>query len=124
MAPTCYQFLNATRGTPLATQARVAEDFFSRLRGLLFTEPLQPGEGLYLKPCSQIHMFGMGYALDAVFIDREGKVVGVVESLRPGQVSSAFLKADGCLELPVGTISGTGTRVGDRIAYSQVKIGE
>lgn len=105
-------------------QARLAEDFFSRLRGLLLTDPLSPGEGLYLKPCSQIHMFGMGYALDAVFISKDGTVVGVVENIRPGQVSPTFLKADGCLELPVGTISGTSTRVGDRIAYSVVTVGE
>jgi len=63
-------------------------------------------------------MFGMAYAIDAVFLDHEGVVVGLVENLKPGSISKTFWKAKGCLELPAGTLSGTDTRLGDTIVLS------
>jgi uncharacterized membrane protein (UPF0127 family) len=93
----------------------VADHFFARLKGLLLTKDLPAGHGLLLKPCSQIHMFGMSYAIDAVFIDAQSAVVGLVEAIKPGQLSPMFRKAKACLELPAGTISGTGTKLGDKI---------
>ena len=98
----CYE--NRTRGTTLASRARLADNFFSRARGLLFTRSLDAGSGLYLVPCKSIHMFGMAYPIDAVFLDRDGIVVGLAENIQPGQVSSYFKTAAGCLELPAGLI--------------------
>lgn len=108
-------FKNQTRGTTLATDARVADNFASRLRGLLYSKQIVPGEGLLIKPCSQIHMIGMAYAIDALFLDDDFKVVGIVDDIKPMQVSKAFSKATACLELPSGTISSTGTQIGDQL---------
>lgn len=102
----------------LASSASVADSFISRLIGLLGTESLSAGQGLYISPCHQIHMYGMRYAIDAVFIDRNRKVVGLCEKIKPGQISPPFLKAAGCLELPEGTIEETGTRPGDEIEFA------
>ena len=60
-------------------------------------------------------MFGMGYAIDAVFIDKDWRVVGLTEEIKPGQVSAIFKNALSCLELPAGTISATTTALGDQI---------
>ncbi len=99
----------------LAERARIADGFFDRLVGLLKTENFVLGDGLFIVPCSQIHMFGMKYAIDVIFVDRQGVVVGLVESIAPGQMSKLFSKAHGCLELPSGVIRDTGTSVGDQI---------
>lgn len=109
------EFYNNTRGTILATRVLVADSFVLRLRGLLFRRQLQNGEGLYLIPCQSIHMIGMGYAIDAIFIDVKGVVVGLVEKISPGQISPFFRSAKGCLELPVGTILQSQTKIGDLI---------
>lgn len=93
----------------------MARSFFSRFKGLLGTATLEPGEGLYLDPCSSIHMFGMKYAIDALFIDKNGLVVGLVHSIKPGALSKVYGKARGCLELPAGTLNAGGTALGDRI---------
>lgn len=61
-------------------------------------------------------MIGMTYAIDAVFVDEALKVIALVENIKPMQVSHLYRKATGCLELPIGTISGTGTEVGDELA--------
>lgn len=108
-------FKNQTRGTTLATDARVADSFASRLRGLLYSKQIVPGQGLLLKPCNSIHMIGMTYAIDAIFLDDDYKVVGLVDDIQPMQVSKMFKQATACLELPSGTISSTGTQVGDQL---------
>jgi uncharacterized protein len=99
----------------------MADGFLSRLKGLLLTKSLPSGRGLYLSPCTQIHMFGMTYAIDAVFIDKRNQVVGLVESIGPGALSPLFMKAAGCLELPAGTISSTGTELGDMLVLNNTK---
>jgi len=109
-------FRNKTRGgTVLAARAWVAESFFLRAKGLLFTKSLAAGAGLYLAPCKSIHMIGMAYAIDAVFLDKAGQVVGIAENIKPGHLSSYYSKASGCLELPAGTVASTGTKLGDQI---------
>lgn len=114
-APKKLYFYNKSKARLLASEARVAESFVSRLVGLLQTPVLNPGDGLYIVPCSQIHMFGMKYAIDVVFMDKKGVVVGLCNKIAPGQMSGIYPKALGCLELPPGIIDSTGTCVGDII---------
>lgn len=99
----------------LAARAVVAGTFVSRLVGLLKTPELKKDDGLFIVPCSQIHMFGMKYAIDAVFLDRDMHVVGLCSSIQPGQISKLYSKAHACLELPAGTILDTATQEGDEI---------
>lgn len=61
----------------------LADDWPSRLRGLLGRKPLRPGEGLLLSPCDGVHTFGMGYPLDVLFLDRDDTVLGWREGVRP-----------------------------------------
>lgn len=61
-------------------------------------------------------MFGMKFAIDAVFVDKNGVVVGILEDFAPGKMSRIFGKAKSCLELPSGTVKRTGTTVGDVIS--------
>ncbi len=109
------RFVNVTRQQVLAEKAFIADNILTRMRGLLFRPQLASGEGLYLERCNCIHMFGMAYAIDAVFVSRDLLVVGLCDSIKPGQMSKAFGGARGCLELPAGTISNTATKLGDKI---------
>lgn len=114
------RFVNQTRGVALAENALIADNFFLRMRGLLFRPALQPGEGLFLRGCNCIHMFGMSYAIDAVFIDQNDHVVGLVDSIKPGCLSPVFVRAKSCLELPAGTVKCTGTTLGDLVATEEL----
>ena len=93
----------------------VANTFWTRLKGLLGAPPLRPGEGLLLDPCQAVHMYGMKQALDVAFLGGEGEVVAVYHDLQPGRRSKYHRKAQQALELPVGTLRSTDTRVGDRL---------
>lgn len=106
----------------MASRARLARTFFTRLKGLLGTASLPQGEGLLITPCSSIHMFGMKYAIDALFLDRDLKVVGLVNSIAPGKMSKVFSNAAQCLELPAGTIESTGTECGDLLTMEVIEI--
>lgn len=102
-------------GAVLGSAVGVANTFWTRLRGLLGAPPLQPGEGLLLEPCQAVHMYGMKQALDVAFLGGQGEVVAVYHDLQPGRRSKYHRKAQQALELPVGTLRDTGTRVGDRL---------
>ena len=106
---------NLDRGTVLADRARVADSFWSRLRGLLGTDALANGDGLILRPCTSIHMFGMRYPIDVAFLDAEGRVVATYAALAPGRWTRIHRTARAALELPAGTLSEAATAPGDRL---------
>jgi hypothetical protein len=117
---------NETREKFIATHAKVADGYFSRLVGLLGTTPrwARPGAGLWIVPSHGVHTFGMLYALDLVFLDRHCTVVEVQEYVRPFRISKLSLKAKSLLELPAYTLFRTETRVGDRLEISRVRAAE
>jgi uncharacterized protein len=107
--------INETRGTVLAEQALRAADFLSRLVGLLNRSGLKKGEGLILDPSNAIHSFFMRFSFDAVFLDKENRVVGLLRSFRPFRISPVFPAARLTLELPSGTITASATAINDTI---------
>ncbi len=88
----------------MKTEIIIADNFFTRLRGLLFRKPLTQGEGLILIPCNSIHTFGMGYPIDVAFLDRDYRIVRLVRELPARKVRSAS-GARMVLELPAGGAS-------------------
>jgi protein-S-isoprenylcysteine O-methyltransferase Ste14/uncharacterized membrane protein (UPF0127 family) len=102
-------------GLLLADRLRPAHTHWTRLRGLLGTSELAHGEGLWIRPSNQVHMFGMRYALDLVFLDGAGQVIRLIRGLAPNRVSPRVAGAASVLELPVGTIDGAALSEGDRV---------
>lgn len=94
--------VNARTGEPVADRVTVADSFWSRFRGLMLRRPLEPGEGLLIEPCSSIHMLFMRFAIDAVFIDGDGRVVRVARRVRPWTGLAAARGARAVIELPAG----------------------
>lgn len=117
---------NQTRERFIATHVKVADGYFSRLVGLLGTTPrwAHPGAGLWIVPSHGVHTFGMLYALDLIFLDRNHVVVEVEEHIRPFRISKVSLKAKSLLELPTHTVFRTETRVGDQLEISRVRATE
>ena len=111
---------NKTRETFVATQAIVADGYFSRLVGLLGRTKrwAHLGAGLWIVPSRGVHTIGMLFAIDLVFLNKEKEVVHVEEVVRPFRISKVSFKASSVLELPPHTIYRTGTRIGDRFEIS------
>ncbi len=109
---------NITQQTVLATRAARADTPASRLKGLLGRGSIDPDEALVISDCRSIHMMFMRFAIDVVFTDRNGTVVGCVERIPPFRLSPYFWRAFFAIELPPGRIAESRTRRGDRIECS------
>lgn len=106
---------NTTRGTVIADRERWAVTPDDRMRGLLDSPGLEPGEALVISPCTSIHMFFMKFALDVLFVDKRGVVVRAIEGIRPWRMTRIYFTARHTIELPVGAIATSQTRKGDQL---------
>ena len=106
--------VNVTRGVTLAARARVADTLLTRVVGLLRDQGLEEGDGLWISPCNSIHSIAMKFVFDAVFLDRELKVVHLMEEMKLWRISPIKFAAHSVLELPAGMIAQSGTVVGDQ----------
>ena len=64
-------------------RAEVARTFWQRLKGLMGRKSLPPGEGMLILRCNAIHTCFMRFAIDATFMDAEGRIVKTVRNIRP-----------------------------------------
>jgi uncharacterized membrane protein (UPF0127 family) len=108
---------NRTRSTYLATDVVIARTHWTRFRGLMATDgsSFPRGRALWINPSRGIHTFAMRFAIDAVYLDREGIVVHLEEDLKPWRVAAVRIQAASVLELPAGTIRASATALGDQI---------
>ena len=104
--------LNRTRGWSLGEAIERADTSRSRRAGLLKKSGLGKGEGLWILPCEAIHTFFMKFDIDVLFLDKNRRVVKVVNRMPPWRMSMSW-RARSVLELPAGTIAETGTGRGD-----------
>lgn len=65
---------------------------------------MPPSSALWIEPCNSIHMFFMRFPIDAVFLDRQGRVKRVLRELKPWRVSPLVFGARTVVELPAGTV--------------------
>jgi uncharacterized membrane protein (UPF0127 family) len=106
---------NESKGTVLALRVRVADFVLGRLIGLLGKRSLQPETGVWILPANSIHTFGMMFRFDAVMIDRNHRVVGLRERIRPFWATWPNFRAHSVLELPAFTIQKSRTEKGDQL---------
>jgi uncharacterized protein len=104
--------LKRENGEVVCDRCVVADSPASRMRGLLGRSELRPGEGLLLRPASSIHTWFMRFPIDAVFLDRDWRVVGISDDIRPWRAAGRR-GAKAVLELPAGASSLHGLEIGD-----------
>lgn len=113
-----YRVTNLTRNTLLADRAARADTFLSRFKGLMGVTELPLGDGLQIEPCTSIHTFFMRIPIDALFLDKELKVVDICHAMPPWKVSRVYFGARSVLELPAGTAAASGTQAGDVLSFA------
>jgi uncharacterized protein len=101
-------------GRTVCERCVLADTALARMRGLLGRRSLPSGEGILLRPASSVHTAFMRFAIDAVFLDRELRVLKVAPNLRPWR-TAARRKAHAVLELPAGEAERRGLAPGDRL---------
>ena len=93
----------------------MADTWRSRLFGLALRRRPSPGMGLLLPRCRSVHTFGMRYALDLVWLDRDGLPLALDERVPPWRVRS---RGDAAAVLEV--LAGEGQRAAAALAFGRM----
>lgn len=110
---------NRTKETFLAFRVKIADSILSRLIGLLGKKSLEPDSGVWIIPANAIHTIGMLFTFDLVLIDKDFKVVGVRELVRPFKITRPNFRAESVLEVPAHTVFKSRTEVGDQLVIER-----
>jgi len=103
-------------GTVVADPLEVATNLLTQGLGLMGRAGLPERGGLLIERCNGIHMMFMRFPIDAVFLDRSGRVVRVVERLAPWIGLVPFVRrASRVVELPAGAASRLQIHPGDEL---------
>lgn len=105
-----------SRDTLDKIQVKIADTFFSRMYGLLGTKYLEANRGLLIRPCNSVHMFGMNYAIDVIYLDENERILRIAANLKPWQFSFCW-PAKEVLEVAAGTAEKMKWQVGDYIGF-------
>lgn len=94
---------------------------WARLIGLLGRTSLPPGQGLLLEPCGSIHTFGMLFPIDAIFLDKDKKVVRLHRHIGPFRIVFGGRTATQVIETQSGWLAPTAVSVGDQLTFHVVQ---
>jgi uncharacterized membrane protein (UPF0127 family) len=98
----------------IASVVEIADTRATRRRGLLGRDALDPAVAMVITPCCSIHTAFMRFAIDAAFVDRNGRVTNVVHDLAPWRIAMA-LRAHAVIEFAGGCLRRRDVQVGDRL---------
>jgi uncharacterized membrane protein (UPF0127 family) len=110
-----FRVTNITRGNTVGDSVELADTSMKRMFGLLGRRGLVAGGGLWIKPSSGVHTFGMAFTIDVVGLDRNLKVIRLWRCLRPFRLTSVSMKLNSVIELPSGVITQSQMQLGDQL---------
>ena len=109
-----FALTNARNGRSVARTLLTAFDSSSRRKGLLGRDSLADGSAMIIAPSSAVHTFAMRFAIDVMFVSKDGRVLKVKREVKPRRIAAAW-RAFAVVELPAGAIERSDTRRGDRL---------
>lgn len=119
--------LHDTANKPILVDAEVASTGAQRTRGLMWRRTLPEGTGMvFLFDHPEYHSFWMKNCfipLDLIFIGADMKIVGIVESAQPGDLTGRGPNAMSqfVLEVPGGWSGKVGVRAGSAVTFEGVE---
>jgi uncharacterized protein len=85
--PLAHRLAALPRRRLFGREVAVAVGLRARLLGLGGLRRERAGPGLLIPRCSSVHTFGMRFALDLVFLDRDGGVLSVRHGVPPRRLA-------------------------------------
>jgi uncharacterized protein len=105
-------------GAVVCERCVVADNPWTRMKGLLGRRGLDDGEGLLIRPTGSIHMFFMRFPIDAVFLDRELRILRIDPDLKPWRIA-AKKGAKQVLEIAAGEAARRGLVPGQQLVLGE-----
>ena len=109
--------MNTRNKRMVARTLLTAFDSASRRKGLLDHASLAEGSAMIIAPTSAIHTFAMRFAIDVIFVSKDGRVLKVRPHVRPRRIAAAW-RAFAVVEMASGAIQLSDTRAGDQLQLS------
>jgi uncharacterized membrane protein (UPF0127 family) len=114
MVVTEIALVNQRTGSPIAKTVERAMTRATRRRGLLGRDHLDPSCAMMIEPCGAVHTAFMRFAIDVVFLDRQGYAVKIVRNLVPWRIAAAP-RGRVVVEMAAGSLANVDLSVGDRL---------
>jgi uncharacterized membrane protein (UPF0127 family) len=116
-----FRLVNKRNGVVVADRLLPAFDSHTRRTGLLGHESLPAGTAMIIAPTNAIHTFFMRFAIDVLFVAKDGAVVRTRPRLAPWRISAAW-RAHAVIELSAGSLDRSDVHKGDRIALVDARL--
>ena len=119
MSESTTKVVNVSKNNQVVVEKlQIANNPWTRFWGLMGKSqmPIKHYDGLWIEPCADIHSCFMRFEFDAVFVDKEGNVLHLVEKMKPWRISKFVRGGRAVLELDGGTIAQTNIALGDQLA--------
>ena len=104
----------ASSSRVVAGSVELAVTRATRRRGLLGRDGLPQGHALLIAPCNSIHTRFMRFAIDVIFVKRDGLVVKTRAAIPAWRMAFGW-GAYAVVELPAGALAQAGVAAGDRL---------
>lgn len=106
---------NKSNKNVIVKKLSVADGFWSRMKGLMWKKDLAEDEGLLLVPCNSVHSMFMRFPIDLLFLDRELKIIRIIERFKPWKATPIFRDCHQVVEIKAGVASKKGVTVKDEL---------
>jgi hypothetical protein len=106
---------NQTRECFLGLEVDGADLSLAKLKDRIATLALKSGEGLWLSPFRGLPEWGIRVPLDLLYLDRDCRVIDVVESYPVFRANAATVQPVSVLALPTHSIYSSQTQSGDQL---------
>lgn len=111
--------LNFQPSKTLLSKVLHARRSWERMVGLLRHRALAEDEAMLIDSCKQVHTLFMKFPIDAIFISKDGTVVGI-EELVPWRLSKLYFRADSVIEAAHGWANRHHITVGSRVTKGEL----
>ncbi|MBE8221685.1 MAG: DUF192 domain-containing protein [Bdellovibrionales bacterium] len=113
------KLINKNNSKTLSSKVHIAKNFSSRLKGLMFSNPLEGDHCLWISQCKSVHSCFMKFTLDILFVDKKLKVVKIITDFKPWRVTSICMKSDSVFEFSAGKLNNI--KVGDHLLVQKTE---
>lgn len=113
------QLINKTKKIVIVEKLFIANSFWPRMKGLMGKKDLAEDEGLLLVPCNSVHSMFMRFPIDLLFLDRELKIIRIIERFKPWKATPIFRDCYQVVELRSGIVVKKGVSIKDELEIAR-----
>ena len=94
-----------------------ANNFWTRLKGLLGRKELGLNQGILLEPCHSVHTLGMKFEIAVIFLNQDNQIVHLIAHMPPGKMSPVIAKSRRVLECHPDLLKQYPLQIGNQLAF-------